>query len=170
MPDTPSTETPDAGATTETKTDEAAKTFSAEYVKDLREEAARYRTEKKDAVEAAKTETRAEVVAEYEPQIADRDTKIAELERTVADQTAELLKLKAVVDAKVPVEDVFTVAELVHGADQESISESVKRVMSIYGKKQKPDVPTDPSQGSGGATPLNGDPIANLLKRAVGAK
>ena len=143
------------------------KTFSEDYVKTLRDEAARYRTEKKTAVDEAKVATRAEVVAEYEPQIADRDSQIAELTKTNEAQATELQKLKAVVAAKVPVEDIETVAGLVQGDTEESISDSVKRVMSIYGRQAAKDRPVDPSQGQGNVVPLNGDPIFNLLTRAV---
>lgn len=144
------------------------KTFSEDYVKTLRDEAARYRTEKKTAVDESKVATRAEVVAEYEPQIADRDSKIAELTKTNEAQLSELQKLKAVVAAKVPVDDIETVAGLVQGDTEESISESVKRVMSIYGRQAAKERPVDPTQGQGGTVPLNGDPILNLLSRAVG--
>lgn len=145
-------------------------TFSREYVTELRDEAAKYRNEKKDAVTTAQAETRAEVVGEYEPQLAAKDTEIGSLKETVATQGIELLKLKAVLGAEVPTADVLTVAELVQGSDDETISESVKRVMSIYGKTPAKGPYVDPSQGTGGDIPLNGNKLLSALSRAVGAE
>lgn len=161
--------TPEGNPVSTDETTTEGKTFSEDYVKKLRDENAAARVAKKEAVDAAKIEVRAEVVAEYEPQIAERDTRITELETAFADQSLELAKLRAVIAAKVPTDDIDTVAGLVQGTDDESIGDSVKRVMSIYGKKEQLSPPIDPSQGAGGTTPLNGDKIANLLKRAVGA-
>lgn len=167
MSETP--DTPDVTPADIPDVDPEAKTFSEDYVKGLRAENAAARVAKKEAVDSAKVEVRAEVVAEYEPQIAERDTRITELETAFADQSLELVKLRAVIAAKVPTDDIDAVAGLVQGTDDESIGDSVKRVMSIYGKKEQLSPPIDPSQGAGGTTPLNGDKIANLLKRAVGA-
>jgi|SRR5699024_520989 len=146
-------------------------TFSREYVEDLRAEAAKYRTEKKDAVDAAKTEARAEAVQEYETQVAERDSKIGELETTLSDRTLELTKLKAVLSAEIPSEDVLEVAELVQGTDEESISESVKRVKALLSKGSPKSPAFDPTQGSGNNhIPLNGDPVLKALNNALGLK
>lgn len=164
----PDTSTPDSG-------EDAGKTFSAEYVKDLRDEAAKYRTEKSSAVEAAKVDTRAEVIKEYEPQLADKTGEIASLKADLSVATVENLKLKAVLASEgVDAGDVLELVELVQGDDEESISESAKRVLKFYSKQDKDpkSPPFDPTQGhgGGGAVPLNGDPILNILKAAVGAK
>lgn len=155
--------------------DDAGKTFSAEYVKDLRDEAAKYRTEKAGAVEAAKVDTRAEVIKEYEPQLADKNSEIATLKADLSAATVENLKLKAVLGSEgVDASDVLELVDLVQGDDEESISESTKRVLKFYSKQDKDpkSPPFDPTQGhgGGGAVPLNGDPILNILKAAVGAK
>lgn len=160
--------TPDSG-------EDAGKTFSAEYVRDLRDEAAKYRTEKSSAVETAKVETRADVIKEYEPQLADKDGEIASLKADLSVATVENLKLKAVLASEgVDASDVLELVDLVQGDDEESISESAKRVLKFYSKQDKDpkSPPFDPTQGhgGGGAVPLNGDPILNILKAAVGAK
>lgn len=162
------TSTPDSG-------EDAGKSFSAEYVKDLRDEAAKYRTEKAGAVETAKVETRAEVINEYEPQLAEKDSEIASLKTDLSVATVENLKLKAVLGSDgVDAGDVLELVDLVQGDDEESISESAKRVLKFYSKQDKDpkSPPFDPTQGhgGGGAVPLNGDPILNILKAAVGAK
>ncbi|ASR77120.1 head scaffolding protein [Mycobacterium phage MyraDee] len=162
MSDTPST--PETPAAPETP----AETFSRDYVEGLRTEAAKYRNEKKDAVETAKTEARSEVVKEYEPQLAERDTTIAGLTSDLSAREVELAKLKAVLGAEIPTEDVLTVAELVQGTDEESISASVQRVKSIYGKTPGKGPAFDPSQGHGGHIPLNGDPVLEMFRKALG--
>lgn len=159
----------DDTATTETTTAPAqevkAETFSLEYVQGLRQEAAKYRTEKNEAVERAK----AELTAEFEKKIAEKDSVVAELQAATSAREVELLKWKKILESGIPSEDVFTVAELVQGSDEESVSESVARVKSLIGKAPVKDRPVDPSQGSGNHLPLNGDPLLESLKRVVGA-
>ncbi|OBJ41330.1 hypothetical protein A5630_23100 [Mycolicibacterium mucogenicum] len=152
------------------------KTFSAEYVADLRAENARRRVEAKDAVEAARTETRAEVVTEYEPQLAEKDTQIAALTADLSAAQADNLKLRAVLAADgVEAADVLELVDLVQGTDEAGITSSLERVLKVYGKRKADSAPTpratDPSQGSGGdVVPLNGNGVVNMLKAAVGAR
>jgi hypothetical protein len=142
-----------------------AETFSREYVQELRNEAAKYRTEKNTAVEAA----RAEVIKDYESKLAQKDGSLSEMETEVSARSLELLKLKMVLNEGIPTEDVLDVVSLVQGADEETVSESVKRVKSLIGKKPPADRPVDPSQGQGNHLPLNGDPLLETVKRMVGA-
>jgi len=143
-----------------------AETFSREYVQELRNEAAKYRTEKNTAVEAA----RAEVIKDYESKLAQKDGSLSEMESEVSARSLELLKLKMVLNEGIPTEDVLDVVSLVQGADEETVSESVKRVKSLIGKKPPADRPVDPSQGTGNVLPLNGDPLLEMVKSVVGAK
>lgn len=151
---------------------QAPETFSREYVQDLRNEAARYRNEKKDAVDAAKTEARAEAIREYEEKVAEKDTALNELQTTLSDREIELAKIKAVLAAEIPTGRVLDVVSLVQGTDEDTISESVKRVKDLLGSTAPANQPpVDHSQGSGGnVPPLNGDPVLNILEQAVGAK
>jgi hypothetical protein len=142
-----------------------AETFSREYVQELRNEAAKYRTEKNNAVEAA----RAEVIKDYEAKLAQKDGSLSEMESEVSARSLELLKLKMVLNEGIPTEDVLDVVSLVQGADEETVSESVKRVKSLIGRKPPADRPVDPSQGTGNVLPLNGDPLLETVKRLVGA-
>lgn len=162
--------TPETPATSDQSQEPKVETFSREYVEGLRSEAAKYRNEKKDAVEAAKTETRAAVVKEYEPQLAEKDSRISELESDLSARDLELLKLKAVLKAEIPTEDVLDVVTLIQGTDEETVSESVKRVKALLGKAPAKGPAFDPTQGAGtGHMPLNGNPVLDALKRAVGA-
>lgn len=140
-------------------------TFSLDYVQKLREEAASHRVKAKEAGD----EARAATIKEYEGKMAEKDTAFAELSSTAKAGSEMLLKLQAVIDAKIPVDDIPDVVALVQGSDAESVSESVSRVKSLLGKSPSRIPAIDGTQGSGGAVPLNGNPVLDILKRAVGA-
>jgi hypothetical protein len=131
----------------------------------LRQEAAKYRTERNEAVANAK----AELQSEFEAQLATKNTEFNELESQLSSRSVELLKYKSILQAGIPSEDVFAVADLVQGNDEETVSQSVERVKSLIGKNPSKDRPVDPSQGKGSVIPLNGDPLLETLKRMVGA-
>lgn len=160
--DNPTTETVSAP---ETQAVAPQETFSLEYVQGLRQEAAKYRTEKNDAVEKAK----AEVIRDYEAKLSERDAAFNETQSELSARALELLKLKAVLAADIPSEDVLEVVTLIQGEDEATVSESVKRVKSLLGKAPKSERPVDPSQGSTNVLPLNGDPLLESVKRIVGA-
>jgi hypothetical protein len=157
--------------TTETVTPAALaaptpETFSLDYVQGLRQEAAKYRTEKNEAVERIKTDLQ----GQFEAQLAAKDSEFGELQSELSARQVELVKLKAILAAGIPSEDVMTVAELVQGDDETTVSESVERVKSLIGKAPARDRPVDPSQGSGNSIPLNGDPLLESLKKIVGVR
>ena len=158
--------------TAETETTEAPEapeaqqeTFTLEYVQALRQEAAKYRSDKRDAVDKAK----AEVQQGYEAKLAEKDTALADVQGQLSQRGLELLKLKAVLNEGISSEDVLEVASLVQGSDEESVSESVKRIKAILDKAPAKERPVDPSQGQGNHLPLNGDPLLETVKRIVGA-
>jgi hypothetical protein len=141
-------------------------TFSRDYVESLRAEAAKYRTEKGAAVDAAK----AEVIKEYEAKAAEFGEKLTATETDLSSSQLELLKIKTVLGAGIDRSDILEVVALVQGSDEESVSESVNRVKTLLGKAPAKVVASDPSQGQGSADiPLNGNPVLDILKRAVGA-
>lgn len=142
-----------------------AETFSLDYVQGLRQEAAKYRTERNEAVANVK----AELQSQFEAQLSAKDSEFGELKSALSAREVELLKLKSVLAAGIPADDVLTVADLVQGSDEETVSESVNRVKSLIGKNPSKDRPVDPSQGSGNTIPLNGDPLLETIKRMVGA-
>ena len=144
-------------------------TFPRSYVEQLRAEAARYRVEKNTAVDEAK----AQLTAEYDAKIAEKDTAYAELNQKLTDVSVELRKFREAVAAGVPSQLLTKVVSLVHGDSEADIKASVETVMSLIGSDSagvpQHDRPVDHSQGSGNAIPLNGDPIVNLLKAAIRA-
>lgn len=147
-------------------TPEVAKpeTFSLDYVQGLRQEAAKYRTEKNDAVAAAK----AELLAQFEGNMAVKDSTIEELKQETSARELDLLKLRTILSAGIPSEDVLEVFSLVQGNDEAEVQDSVSRVKSLIGKNPPKDRPVDPSQGSSNTIPLNGDPLLESLKKIVG--
>jgi hypothetical protein len=145
-------------------------TFSKEYVQELRNEAAKYRNEKKEAVEAAKLEASTLAIQEYEGKAALAAEQMAAVGNELSSTKLELLKLKSVLAAEIPSVDVLEVAALVQGSDEETISASVERVKALLGKAPTRDRAIDPSQGTGNTLPLNGDPLLDSLRKIVGAR
>jgi hypothetical protein len=165
------TEAPAAPAATEAPAaEEGAKTFSADYVQSLRDEAAKHRTAKNDAVAAAKavlTDQHASALAEL---TAAKDAELTDAVTQLQARSTELLKIKAVLEAGVPSDSALDVADLVQGNTPETISESVLKVTSLLGKPPARVAAVDSTQGTGGQIPLNGNPVLDILKAAVGAK
>jgi hypothetical protein len=142
-------------------------TFSAAYVKELRDEAAKYRTEKNDAVEAAK----AALSTEFELKLTEAGTQYAELGATASARELELTKLKAIIAADIPTNRIGEVAELVVGTTEAEITDRVKTLKDLMGDGVPARIPaTDPSQGGTGKQdiPLNGDPILQKLMDVIG--
>lgn len=165
--DATQTPAPEAGNEGTPLAPEAApETFSREYVEELRRENAKHRTAKTEAVDAVK----AQLTQEYEAKLAEKDTAYTELQNQLGDAWIELEKVYTALDAKVPSEKVRAFAAILKGSDPDSIKESAESAKELFGGFGKADAPTDPTQGSGGGhLPLNGDPILNALKKAVGA-
>lgn len=155
----------DAVATTPVQEIAPAETFSAEYVQGLRNEAAKYRNDKKDAVQAAKDALN----AEWETKLSGSADEVNRLGTDLGDAWVELAKLYAALDAGVPSDKVRDFAGVLKGSDAESIKGSAESAKALFGGFKTDDPATDPTQGSGGsAIPLNGDKLMQALSRAVG--
>ncbi len=144
------------------------KLFDEAYVRSLRDEAAAARVAKKDAVEAAvKAANDAHQAA-----LAERDTAYTELQGELEKARIELEKIYISIDANVPSDKVRAFASLIQGTDTESIQASAKAAYELAGGFSTKSPAFDPTQGSGGRDPLplNGDPILNAIKAAVGVK
>jgi len=160
---TPAEGTPAAAAPVAAPTQE---TFTKEYVQELRNEAANYRNRAKTAAE----EARAAVQAEYEAKLADKDVQYLELQNQLGQAWIELEKVYTAVDASIPSSKVRAFAAILQGEDPDSIKESAKTAADLFGGLDSKSPAFDPTQGKGGTPlPLNGDPLLNALKRAVGA-
>lgn len=140
--------------------------WARKAITDANGEAAKYRNEKKSAVEAAK----AEVVNEYEQKVGGFQTQLEELKGEVSARELELVKLRTAIDAGVPNEAIAKFASLLQGSTEDEVKSHAEEVKDLFKLKPPADRPVDHSQGSGGSSlPLNGDPLLNALKRAVGA-
>lgn len=145
----------------------AQETFPREYVEQLRGEAAKYRNEKKSAVE----EATAALTKEWEGKLSAADARYTELEKTSRVVSSTLAKLRAAVELGVPTSKLIGFSELIKGSTDEEIAASAKSVLDLVDGFAPASVPaTDPTQGTGGKPlPLNGDPILAALKQVVGA-
>ncbi|AMQ66753.1 scaffolding protein [Mycobacterium phage Mulciber] len=147
----------------------APKVYDEDYVKSLRQEAAAARIAKKDAVEAAVKELN----EKHQAELAARDTAYAELEKQLGDAWVQLQKLHTALEAKVPSDKVLQFSKILQGTDKESIEASARENLELIGGfEKKPVAGFDPTQGFGGKKdiPLNGDPILNAIKGALGIK
>lgn len=148
-------------------TADGEKTFSLEYVQELRRENAAQRTSKAEAVEAAV----AAVTAEYEAKLADKDTAHTELQNQFEAAQLELEKYRVAISSKVPSDKVQAFVDILKGNTAEEISESAKAAYELAGGFSTSKSPAfDPSQGIGGKKdpiPLNGDPILQAVIEAV---
>jgi hypothetical protein len=124
----------EAVAETVEQAQEAPETFSLEYVQQLRSEAAKYRSERKAAVEAAKVAAE----AEFQSKLDEAGARFTELEQAKAASDLQVLKYQKVVEAEVPAELVADLVALVQGYDEESISESVAKLKSASLQRTSP--------------------------------
>lgn len=162
-------------STQETAAQEAAakplepqpKLFDEAYVKSLRDEAAAARVAKKDAVDAAV----AAANEAHQAELAARDTALTELQNEVTAARLELEKYRIAVEAKVPSDKVAAFVSILQGADTEGLKASAQSALELAGGFSTKGSAFDPTQGFGGRKdlPLNGDPILQALKAAVGA-
>ena len=145
----------------------AAETFSKEYVQELRNEAAKYRTQKNDAVEAAKSA----VTQQFQGQLAEKDVTITELQNDLGAAQLELEKIRTAIEAKVPSEKLLAFASILKGDDPDSIKQSAASAAELFGGLSSKSPAFDPTQGAGSSKdlPLNGDPILNALRKMVDA-
>lgn len=144
------------------------KVYDEAYVKELRQEAAASRVAKKDAVEAAVRELK----DAHQAELANRDTAYTELQNNLGSAWVELEKIKTSIEAKVPSDKVLQFVSILQGNDKDSIQESAKSALKLFGGFDNKSPAFDPTQGSGGRKdiPLNGDPILAAITKAVGIK
>lgn len=133
-------------------------------------EAAKYRTEKNEAVEKAKqevTDSYTEKVEALEAQVAERDSVIQETRH-------ETEKLRAAIEAGIANDKVFTFADLLKGDNPEELkshAEELKKLFTTEEVRPAKAAATDPSQGSGSNhLPLNGDPLLDSVMAIVNKK
>lgn len=82
----------------------------------------------------------------------------------------ELMKMKAVVNAGIPTEHINEAVEIAQGDDEETITESVDKIVAVLNRPTEPPRPRayDPTQGHGGGpADKPEDPLVRALIRAT---
>lgn len=140
-------------------------TFSLDYVKSLRDEAAKHRTAKQAVVE--------ELTAKHEKALADAqaefDVKSTEFQAQLSSKDIEVAKLRAAFDLKVPADKLDSFLETVKGSTPDEVRESAKKLSDLVGGFQQGIPAIDPTQGTGNThQPLNGNPLLHSLQQKLG--
>lgn len=156
---------------TENSTVEPAKNELPEWaqskIAEANAEAAKYRVEKKDAVEAAKQE----VTTEFEAKIAALEEQIELEKQEAGNSRTEVQKIKAALAAGVASDKVLSFADLLKGENEEELTSHAEEVKKLFvtDEANTKSRATDHSQGSGSGsvTPLNGDPLLQKVMSVV---
>lgn len=136
--------TPPADITSVDQLPEFAKTM----ISDLRNEAARYRTAKADAVKAKETELN----QAFDTKLAESNTAHEATKAALAKVNLEMAKLGAAIRAGVPSDKLATFAGLLQGSTKDELDTHAKSILSTFGGFTQGAV--DPSQAlnSGGSS------------------
>lgn len=156
---------------TETKTTEPAKQelpdWAQEKISEANAEAAKYRHEKKDAVEAAK----AEVTASFQSKVEELENKLAETNEGATAARHEVDRIKAALGADIEADKVLDFAALLKGETGDELASHAEQLKGLFtsGETTPSKRPaTDPSQGNAGKpTPLNGDPLLKAVTSII---
>jgi hypothetical protein len=136
------------------------KTYSQKYVNQLRDEAARYRTEKNSAVDAAKDAVNQEWQTKFE-------SETTRLTNDLGDAWVHAGKLHAAIETFDPDAKAVAFASALKGSDPDSIQASAASLSKLFGATAQVKA-TDPTQGSSSHAPLNGHPLLEKLQAIVG--
>lgn len=164
MTENPSTEA--TGTVAPSQDPNALPDWAREQISTANAQAAKYRNEKKDAVEAAKAAVENEWSVKYgelEASIADKDTELST-------QRLETDKLKAALEAGISSDKVLSFASLLKGENADELKSHAEEVKALMGDSDLPPAnppATDPTQGQGNHLPLNGDPLLEAVTRIV---
>lgn len=141
--------------------------WAREQIKKANNEAAKYRVEKNEAVEAAKKE----VTDSFTSKIAELEAQIEAEKLDTAGARTEVAKLKAAINAGITAEKVETFAGLLKGETEDELRSHAEELKALFTTDEQPKSTraTDPSQGHGAssATPLNGDKLLTDILKIV---
>lgn len=139
-------------------------------LKEARADAAKYRTEKKEAVAQA----REEVEASFKSKVEELEAQIQQQGAELANSRTETVKLKAALQAGIEVDKVESFADLLKGETEEELKSHAEELKKLF--VTEPSAPakrkaTDPTQGSqGDPLPLNGDPLLEAITNVINRK
>lgn len=154
----------DTTPTDNTETDQELPDWARQKISEANAEAARYRTEKRDAVETAK----AEAEQSFQEKMAAADQALADAMAEAGAARLENQKLQAAINALTPDSKVVDFAELLQGESEGELASHAEKLRELFGtQSDTPPTPpkaTDPTQGQGGnPLPLNGDPLLRAV-------
>jgi hypothetical protein len=168
---TPSVE-PEAGGTppapvadppkAEPKTEAELPDWAREKLTKANGEAAKYRTEKNDAVNAAKAEAK----AAYETQITELTDKGTSLTSELAKATSDLSKIKVALSVGIPGESAAEFADLLKGENDAELKAHAEKLKTLFGDSVKPGRAVDPTQGANGTGAVDVSPGLDRLRNA----
>jgi len=136
---------------TEPTTVEQLPEFARNLITGLRQENAKHRTSKTEAVEAAKLEAQ----TAFEAQLAASNTEHEATKGELGTSKLELAKLQAAINSGIPTDKLLTFASRLVGSTEEELKADAEEAKKLYGVTS--DSAVDPSQGRGGATGGNAD-------------
>lgn len=123
--------------------------FARNLITNLRQENAKHRTSKTEAVEAAKLEAQ----TDFETKLSESTNAHEATKGELGQTKLELAKLTAAINAGVPVDKLLTFASRLNGSTEEELKADAEEAKKLYGVTS--DSPVDPSagQGSNGGDP-----------------
>lgn len=141
--------------------------WARKQISDANAEAAKYRTEKRDAVEAAKRE----VEESYEAKVKDlEDSLAAQKDQTIEAQRA-VDRLKVALEAGIASDKVTRFAELLDGESEDEMRSKAEELKELFEPvKAASQRAVDTTQGRVPSTPLNGDPLLDAVMRKMNLK
>ena len=134
------------------------------------EEAAKFRVEKNTAI--ADLEGAQKLAAENAAAAEKSAADLVNLQTEVNGSKLEVTKLRAAIAAGIPADKLDAFVPLLQGDSEETIRSHADQLKELFGTstdEPKKTKALDPSQGSGGTLPLNGDGLLNAVKHIVGA-
>ncbi|WP_439377833.1 hypothetical protein [Amycolatopsis lexingtonensis] len=141
-------------------------------ITDLNREAAKYRTAKNEA----ETRVREAVAAEFEAKLAEVNGARETVEANLSTTQLEVVKLRAAFGAVLPEDQRDSVltkvnefTQVLQGSNEDEINQYAARLSGLFGGSplRTPAVDRSP-EGGDPAMALNGDPLTQSLKSALG--
>lgn len=149
-----------------TQTDELPE-WAREQITKANKQAAKYRTERNEAVEAAK----AEVAASFEPKIAELEAQLSEKDSELSSARHEVTRVKVALQAGIDADRTLSFADLLKGDTEDELRSHAEELKELFGSPSQESGTrgaVDPSQGaSGSPLPLNGDPLLNRVMQVI---
>lgn len=124
-------------------------TWAQDLIRNLRDESASARVEKREAVERAIRETTDKLTADHTATVNRLNSELTSLEGKNTELTVKELRLSATLNLGVDGPDALDFADRLRGETAEEIKADAERAKALYRPSDKRTLATDPSQGHG---------------------